>query len=444
MLSIPFIQAQFHSKNTEELQPSHELNQTVKKIITDNGCMSCHAEKVELPFYAEFPVVGDLVKKDVNQALKHANLSPVISALENDNAVSEVYLAKLEKMLEDNTMPPAQYQLMHWTNFISSDEKRSMQEWISQSRAAYYATGTASKEFANEPIQPILDSMEVDHGKVALGKALYHDTRLSGDNTVSCASCHDLGTGGVDKKKYSIGIRQQEGGINAPTVYNAAFNSHQFWDGRADDLQAQAGGPPMNPVEMDGQSWEKIIQKLEADRSFTKEFSKVYPEGYSEETITEAIAEFEKTLITPNSRFDQYLKGDKDALSADEIRGYELFKDNNCATCHVGQAMGGQSFEFMGLKEDYFADRGNETEADHGRIGVTKKETDQHRFKTPTLRNVAQTAPYYHDGSVETLKEATEKMLKYQVGKELPDEDVDKIVLFLHTLTGQYNGEYVK
>ena len=197
----------------------------------------------------------------------------------------------------------------------------------------------------------------------------------------------------------------------------------------------------MNPVEMACQSWDEIIDKLKQDKELTAEFLAVYPDGYSGDNLTDAIAEFEKTLLTPDSRFDLYLKGDSSALTAQEIRGYELFKSNDCATCHVGANLGGQSYELMGLKADYFADRGLAmTEEDNGRYKETGTARDRHRFKTPGLRNIALTAPYLHDGTARTLEETVDVMTKYQVGRSLPAAERDDIVAFLKTLTGEYRG----
>ena len=278
--------------------------------------------------------------------------------------------------------------------------------------------------------------------KVVLGDMLYHDTRLSADNSISCASCHGLNTGGVDNKRYSEGVGGQFGGVNAPTVYNAAYNFVQFWDGRANTLAEQAAGPPLNPVEMACHSFDEIIAKLQQDVNFTKAFTEVYPEGYSEKSITNAIEEFEKTLLTPNSRFDRYLKGEKSAINDTELTGYELFKKYDCATCHVGETLGGQSYELMGVKRDYFADRGSEmTEEDNGRFKQTKTDRDKHRFKVPGLRNIALTAPYFHDGSIKTMKDAVDYMAKYQVDAILSNEELGEIVAFLETLTGEYKGK---
>lgn len=305
-----------------------------------------------------------------------------------------------------------------------------------------YTDVAVAPDFINEPIRPIADSISVDVRKVVLGNLLYHDTRLSADNTVSCASCHGLDTGGVDNKQYSEGVGGQLGGVNAPTVYNAAYNFVQFWDGRAGTLAEQAAGPPLNPVEMACESFDQIISKLAEDKNFVVAFNEVYPDGLNEKNITNAIQEFEKTLLTPNSRFDRYLKGQKDAITADEIAGYDLFKKYDCATCHVGEILGGQSYELIGVQHDYFADRQAEmTEEDNGRFKQTKAERDRHRFKVPGLRNIELTAPYFHDGSMATMDDAVRAMAKYQLGIDLPQPEVDKIVAFLRTLTGEYKGK---
>ena len=294
---------------------------------------------------------------------------------------------------------------------------------------------------AAEPVRPIASAVSADPDKVALGFALFHDTRLSVDNTVSCASCHALETAGVDNHQYSHGVDDQLGGVNAPTVYNAVYNFVQFWDGRAKTLADQAAGPPLNPVEMASPSFDAIIAKLKADKKFAKEFEKVYPDGLTEANITDAIEEFERTLITPNSKFDKWLFGDDSAITAEELAGYELFKTYDCATCHVGPNLGGQSYELMGLRKHYFADRGLElTVEDNGRFKETQQERDRHRFKVPGLRNVEHTWPYYHDGTRHTLEEAVRDMAIYQSGVELTDAETAQITSFLKTLTGEYNG----
>ena len=424
--------------------PSAELtaDAQMQEIVMSGGCLQCHSDNPELPFYASWPVAGGMVQSDVTKGYRAFDMTEMAEALKAGKPVGKVALAKVEKVIMDGSMPMHPYSLVHWGASTTDAKKEMALAWVKQHRLAYYANGLAADEFANEPVRPIADSIPVDMRKVILGDMLYHDTRLSADNMVSCASCHGLNTGGVDNKQYSEGVGGQFGGVNAPTVYNAAYNFVQFWDGRANTLAEQAAGPPLNPVEMACQSFDEIIAKLQMDDNFTKAFVAVYPDGYSEKNITNAIEEFEKTLLTPNSRFDRYLKGEKTAINDSEIEGYELFKKYDCATCHVGETLGGQSYELMGVKRDYFADRGlTMTEEDNGRYKQTKEERDRHRFKVPGLRNIALTAPYFHDGSMKTMRDAVDYMARYQKGTVLTVEELDKLVAFLETLTGEYKGK---
>ena len=427
------------------LPPDKQMAQ----IVNDGGCVFCHTANPDLPFYASFPVAETLITKDVVEGYKAFDIAPMMQALAEGTAVNEVDLAKVEKCVADGTMPLMQYYVAHWGSSLTSTKTEMALAWVKQHRAKFYPNELAAEEFKNEPVRPIPDSVAVDARKVALGEALYHDTRLSGDGTISCATCHGINTAGVDNKQYSEGIKGQFGGVNAPTSFNACFNFVQFWDGRAATLADQAAGPPLNPVEMGSASFDEIAARLNADAAFAAKFKTVYPEGLNEKTITDAIAEYEKTLVTPNSPFDRYLKGDKQALTAEQVEGYALFKEYNCATCHVGVNMGGLSYELMGKRADYFKDReinakSGLTDADNGRWAQTKVERDRYRFKTPTLRNVALTWPYYHDGSVPTLDKAIDMMARYQVGREMPAADVQKVQHFLEALTGQYKGQTLK
>ena len=418
----------------------------VASILQKNGCLDCHSATASLPFYGKFPVIGPTVKADIKEGTNYVDFTSLLDVLKNRAPVSEVDIAKLESSALTGSMPPAKYYWMpmHWGKNLNSDEKKVLIDWAKNVRKELYKSPTVSEEFANEPVQPLPAEISTDAEKVALGFALYHDTRLSGDNTVSCATCHDLDKGGVDRLQFSKGIRGQFGGINAPTVYNSALNFVQFWDGRAADLQAQAAGPPLNPVEMGSESFDAICAVLAQDKAFTEAFNKVYPDGLSEANITHAIAEFEKTLLTP-SRFDKYLRGDKNALTAEEKEGYEVFKKNKCATCHVGMNLGGQSFEYFGVKSNYFDFRATGlTDGDNGRFAVTGNESDRHKFKTPTLRNILLTYPYMHDGTVTSIEEAVKIMGEYQGGKKLSDKETGQIVSFLKTLTGEYNGKMLK
>ncbi|MDH4281757.1 MAG: cytochrome-c peroxidase [Myxococcales bacterium] len=289
---------------------------------------------------------------------------------------------------------------------------------------------------AAEPIQPLPTSVDVNMEKVVLGRSLYHDTILSGDGTVSCATCHMLDHGGAEPRKSSVGIRGQIGPINSPTVLNSSYNFVQFWDGRAKDLQEQAEGPVANPKEM-GSEWDGVVEKLKKNKEYAAEFAKLYPDGVTKANTTDAIAEYEKSLITP-SRFDKYLRGDDTAITDAEKKGYATFKEVGCTACHNGILVGGAMFQKMGLVNDYFADRGTPiTEADLGRFNVTKNPAEKHLFKVPTLRNVELTSPYLHDGSRATLEETVKVMGKYQLGRDLTDEQVNSIVAFLKSLTGE-------
>ncbi|HFJ8952352.1 TPA: cytochrome-c peroxidase [Serratia liquefaciens] len=413
-----------------------EKNNQILGLLREKGCDYCHTPSADLPFYASFPIAKQLMEYDIRLGYQSFNLEPVRASLIEDKAVSQSDLNKIEWVMQHKTMPPTRYVALHWAGQVDEQERETLLGWIAQQRARYYASNEAAAEHRNEPIQPIPKALPVDAQKVALGFRLYHDPRLSGDSTLSCAHCHSLNTGGVDGRKTSIGVGGAVGPINAPTVFNSVFNSEQFWDGRAPTLQVQAGGPPLNPIEMASKSWEEIIGKLDKDPVLTRDFVAAYPQGLSGETITDAIAEFEKTLITPDSPFDNWLRGDDNAMTMQQKHGYQLFKDNKCATCHGGTILGGRSFEPLGLKRDF--NFGEITAADIGRMNVTSEARDRLRQKVPGLRNVALTAPYFHRGDVATLDEAVKLMLRYQVGTELPQQDVDDIVTFLESLTGVY------
>jgi len=284
---------------------------------------------------------------------------------------------------------------------------------------------------SNEPIQPIKPPSQINLGMVELGKKLYFDPRLSKSGFISCNSCHNLSMGGTDNIPTSIGDKWQQGPINAPTVLNSSLNVAPFWDIRAADLKAQAGGPIANPGEM-AFSHTLAINVLESIPQYVREFKQVFgKDKVTIEEVTLAIAEFEKTLVTPNSRFDQWLLGKADALSADEKAGYKLFKESGCVACHNGPAVGGASFQKMGLVAPYKA--GDKVE---GRSAVTGKDADRFNYKVPTLRNVEMTYPYFHDGAANTLTEAVDVMGRIQLGKKFSADENGKIVAFLKTLTG--------
>lgn len=290
---------------------------------------------------------------------------------------------------------------------------------------------------SNEPIKPIPQTIELNEKKVSLGRLLFSDVRLSKDNSVSCESCHNLSAGGDDGLPVSLGIMGRKGGINSPTVYNSGYNFKQFWNGRAESLFDQVDGPVQAENEM-GAIWSGVISRLYEDKHYPDLFRQAFSKEVSRETIKLALAEFEKSLITPNSRFDQYLRGDLKAITSLELQGYENFKRYGCVSCHQGVNVGGNMFQVFGVINNYFEERGGEiTDADKGRYIETGRVEDRHMFKVPSLRMVAHTAPYLHDGSAKTLREAVDVMFRYQLGREAPDADKDAIVAFLKTLAGE-------
>ncbi|MCU7935041.1 MAG: cytochrome-c peroxidase [Candidatus Thiodiazotropha sp. (ex Dulcina madagascariensis)] len=297
---------------------------------------------------------------------------------------------------------------------------------------SFVLLGTSAAAAAmDEPIQPIKPVQNINLGQVELGKKLYFDPRLSKSGFISCNSCHNLSMGGTDNLKTSIGHNWQQGPINAPTVLNASLNMAQFWDGRAADLKAQAGGPIANPGEM-AFSHTLAIDVLASIPAYVMEFKQVFgTDKITIDQVTQAIAEFEKTLVTPNARFDQWLLGDKEALTKEELAGYRLFKESGCSACHNGEAVGGNSFQKMGVVAAY-----KTTSSAEGLSGVTGKNADRFKFKVPTLRNVEMTYPYFHDGEAATLTEAVDIMGRLQLGRKFSDTENNQIVAFLKTLTG--------
>src|SRR5262249_47092835 len=301
--------------------------------------------------------------------------------------------------------------------------------------AAFAAAHPARAQMLDEPIKPLPQKLDLDARKVGLGKHLSNDNRLSKDNSLSCASCHDVAKGGVDGQQFATGIKGQVGPINTPTVLNSGFNSRWCWNGRAATLEEQAAGPAHNPGEM-GSNWPEVLGKLGQDAKMVALFKGVYADGLQPRNIQDSIATFERSLVTP-SRFDRYLRGETNAITEDEKRGYQLFKNYGCVACHQGVNVGGNMYQTFGVLGNYFKDRGDITEADLARYSVPKTDLDRYAFKVPSLRNVALTAPYFHDGSAPTLEAAVEIMFRYQLGRPAPAADKASIISFLKSLTGE-------
>lgn len=276
--------------------------------------------------------------------------------------------------------------------------------------------------------------------KIELGKMLYHDPRLSSTGTVSCASCHNTMAGGDDNRPNSLGVNAQAGGRSSPTVWNSAFNKVQFWDGRAATLEEQAAGPVTNPIEMGMKSWEEVVARLKAIPGYQKAFEEAFgKDTISKENATRAIAAYERTLITPNSAYDKFVGGDKSALSAQQVRGMEKMAELGCTSCHSGPAFNGAGmFQKFPVIADSYLEAQYHFTKDKGVAEVSKKKEDEHLFKVPTLRNITQTAPYFHNGSVATLEGAVSVMGKVQLNKDLSKEEIADIVAFLNALTGEF------
>lgn len=406
--------------------PDAPVPEQVVSILRQNDCFVCHSRNPELPFYASIRPIGSKMKENALHAVKFTDLESKVC--EN---IDEVTLSMLDHAVSYGKMPIAEYRLLHWGTGFNSREKSLIAAWIREKRGS------------EEPVSALPSASQFDPAKAELGERLFNDTRISLDGTISCATCHVLEEGGADHadERVSEGINGLKGGVNAPTVYNSEFNVRQFWNGRAEDLREQAEGPATNPVEMGDQTWDQICGRLSGDKALVKEFEALYPgEGLTRMTVTGAIAEFEKTLITPDCPFDLYLKGDEGAVSKEELLGYEKFKENACATCHTGVILGGRSFEYLDIFGDYFSDRDPQIEYnsdDDGLKGFSGNPEDLHKYKVPGLRNIALTAPYYHDGTCLALEDAVRSMAKYELGKDISEDDVRSIVAFMNTLTGK-------
>jgi len=299
-------------------------------------------------------------------------------------------------------------------------------------------TGSAI-ENNNEPIFPIPANGTLDKAKLELGSLLYYDKRLSQDDQFSCASCHQLDHGGSDGRVVSQGAKESDA-LNTPSIFNVKFNFRQNWDGSADSLAKQLD---MTVRKYGNQEhpWKGLLARLNKDAGLVKRFAAIYRKTeITRDDFTDAMVYYVSSLTTPNCRFDQYLRGNKQAIDEDELHGYTLFKDYGCVSCHQGVNIGGNLYQRFGIFYDYFRARGNIKKVDYGRMNRTGRSTDAHVFKVPSLRNVALTAPYLHDGQVKTLEEAVSLMGTTQLGVDIKEKDITLIVKFLKTLTGDTSG----
>lgn len=292
----------------------------------------------------------------------------------------------------------------------------------------------------HEPIQPLPPAPELDSSKVKLGQQLFHDPRLSHNGKASCASCHNLSQGGVDRLAKSLDIRGGSDEINTPTVFNAAYSLYLTWNGRLPSLAAQLDDVMNNPRHM-GNGWASALNELKGDKGVSATFRQVYGATINRENLTDALVIYQRTLVTPDAPFDRFLRGDEEAVSEGARYGYRLFKEYGCIACHQGVNIGGHMLARFGIFKDYFADQKQHSNADLGLYSHTGNDQDRHVFRVPSLRNVALTPPYFHDGSADTLLDAVGTMAEFQLGRSIPLEDALAIVTFLESLTGEFSGK---
>jgi len=305
---------------------------------------------------------------------------------------------------------------------------------------AWCSFALANESYRKEPITPIPLYITSDIEKASLGESLFFDTRLSKNETIACSTCHQLEAGGDDNVAKGISQATEMHVINTPSVFNATYNFRQNWDGSARTLNEQIEMVVGSHHEFNN-DWNHVVASLTKDDGIRSDFNKTYADGITKDNIIDAIVEFEKTLITPNSRFDRYLRNEDDALTDEELEGYVLFKDLGCISCHQGRNIGGNLFQKFGVFYDYIAERGDITKQDYGKFNTTNRQIDKFVFKVPSLRNIAVTAPYLHDGSASTIEDAIAIMGKTQLGRTLTESEILSIKLFLNTLTGEYKNK---
>ncbi len=429
-----------------------EAAKDMADVIMQHKCAACHGENPQYSKFVNFFAFGKL-RRDVEGAQRAFTMK------HDDSVRGElVDMAKMDYVLRTRRMPPTAYTIMHPSSKLTMNDVKIMRY--------YYGEELINNE-AFKAIEPAaVESDDLKQARILLGHILYFNPALSTNNKISCSSCHDLTKGGTDNKAKSEGVpgadgNPQLGGVNAPTVYNAETHIRQFWDGRAADLQEQAGGPPLNPIEMGYDSpddWADIARKLADDDRIFALFVKVYGNGtvsladrhnpeavtklITAETITDAIAAFEKTLVTPDSDFDLYLKG-TGTLTEAQMAGMKAFKDYGCYTCHVGATLGGQSFEYINTNSPLRAHAEGYQEGAFGLKDFTKKQEHEDMFRVPSLRNVALTAPYFHTGTVTDLREAVRIMFSTQTAASPSESTIANVTEFLKAQTGKYKGKTI-
>lgn len=295
----------------------------------------------------------------------------------------------------------------------------------------------------DEPIRPIPVTDDLNPLKVSLGEKLFHDKKLSHHGKTACASCHFMDHSGDDNLKTSLNDDGSYGNLNTPTMFNVRYNHHITWTGKASRLEDQAFKALTNPRHMTA-DWPTVEKYLQTTPAYNDEFLKIYSASANKENFLNTIVEYERSLVTPNAPFDRWLNGDDSALSEDAFKGYQTFKRMGCITCHQGINIGGNLFQPLGLHKSHFEKENRQpNQTDMGRFNLTNREQDRHVFRVPSLRNVAMTGPWLHDGSIDTLEVAVNRMAEYQLGIRLTREETTQLVAFLESLTGEYNGKKV-
>ncbi len=292
----------------------------------------------------------------------------------------------------------------------------------------------------DEPISPLPLEREAEPVRAALGEALFREPALSGDGKVACADCHFSDRALTDGKRVPKVADRPEGATNAPTLFNVRYLYRLTWAAKFETLETHLDGLIKNPSVMAG-TWDKAADHLRRQNGWSERFAAAYSDGLTPANVRASLLEYERSLVSPSSAFDRWLRGDEEAINQRAKDGYALFKTYGCISCHQGMMVGGNLLQRFGVMRDYFADRGGVTAGDLGRFNVTQREEDRHVFRVPSLRNVAKTAPYFHDGSATTLPQAIKVMGRYQLGRDLSAEDVDSIEAFLEALTGEYRGK---
>lgn len=290
-----------------------------------------------------------------------------------------------------------------------------------------------------DAVRPLPRGALVDPEKLALGGKLFNDPKLSIDGNRACATCHSLSKGGSDHLRHPVGRNGEDGTLKSPSIFNTAYNYLHFSDGRAQTLEDQVRISLTDPVQ-NGATLDNVVKYVQADPGYRADFTRVYQQRADEAAIIDALASFERSLITPDASFDRYLRGESTALDAAQIRGYQRFQSYGCISCHQGVNLGGNMFEKMGVMNDYFSGRQDIRRVDFGRFNLTGQPEDRHSFRVPSLRNVALNAPYFHDGSVPTLRNAVQLMSYYQLGRDIRGQDLEDILSFLETLNGEYRN----